>query len=115
MVFHEKFWWRLLFHFIVFGQMHIFAVSTGCRIKMRLLLHFVAKCPKMNRHTIFYRCQNFTILCDVRMQNFAQNWASCTELTKRHRNCKKLCRFCSAILLLVRHWWLPEPVQSISV
>jgi len=36
------------------------------------------------------------------------------ELTKRHR-LGKFCRFCSAILLLVRHYRLPKPAKSISL
>jgi len=63
--------------------------------------------------------QNSVIL---RAQNFARNRPTCAELAivrrinKRHRKCKiKLCRFCSAVLLLVRHWRLPQPVQTISV
>jgi len=36
----------------------------------------------------------------------AQNRPSCAELTKQYGNCRIL-QFCSAILLLAPHWWLP--------
>jgi len=39
---------------------------------------------------------------DVRilhMQNFAQNWLLCAELTKRHRNCKIMQILFSSIVL----------------
>jgi len=51
----------------------------------------------------------------MRMHNFAQNQTTCTELTKRHRDCKNFIRFCSTILLLLRRWRLPQPAQSITV
>jgi len=41
-------------------------------------------------------CQNSAILC---VQNFAQNWPSCAELTKWHRNRKNLqILFCNIAL-----------------
>ena len=47
-------------------------------------------------------CQNSGILC---VQNFAPNWLSCAEFTKRHRNCKILADFiqhyCSYISTLM--------------